>query len=341
MIRFHRRHFLLASGALLGMPLRGVAAGGSEEFDWLPTECADERYPMQLISGELHCRGRIVNVPAGKIVNNGWGEIGSRRLVGKAMKPVPERLMLTWFSFAEDQFYGGNLELPHAELTALFRAGFTEPQAGNRVTWAKVIVGMGLGGWTSVWLAGSGIVREVARAQLGAQTIEWARVIDNPDIPRAEYVRSKLRSRLSEAALAALAQHGPPVASWPRYASQFSWKVQVEGAQTAANLFARSFNGERAYYDFAIQGPQSLRGVPKLLQLTGLGRSDRRLLTTIRLDEAETLDAFDKIASGAPATSAATLRIAFATQTRVALSLDRDTQRISLSRARAEVRSLS
>jgi len=63
---------------------RGGARDG-DAFEWLPTECAHERHPMQLVSGDLDCGAdRIVNVPVNKIVNRGWGEIGSRRLVGEA-----------------------------------------------------------------------------------------------------------------------------------------------------------------------------------------------------------------------------------------------------------------
>lgn len=319
--------------------------GGAREndvFEWLPTECADKRYPMQLISGELHCgEDRVVVVPAGKIVNNGWGEIGSRRLVGNPLKPVPERLTLAWFSYAEDQFFAGTVELPHAELTDQFRAGFSQPVTGKNVTWDKIIVGMGLGGWTSVWLAGSGLVREIARARLETREIAWTRVIDNPEIRRADFVRSKLQSRLGDAALAHLVKHGPPISTWPRYSQRYRWRIVVEGLQVPQNMFIRSFNGERSFYDFARQPPEEFDIAPKHLQITWQTRRGGRLLTRVHFDEREVFAAFDQALAAASDTSTTKLRVEFATRNRVALSVESGAGLLPLTRSSVELRTLS
>jgi hypothetical protein len=310
-------------------------------FEWLPTECADERYPMQLIAGELHGGGQIVPVPTSKIVNNGWGGIGSRRIVGDQRKPVPERLTAAWFSFVEDQFFAGTLELPHAELTQLFTAGFEEPLTRRPVTWAKIIVGMGLGGWTSVWLAGSGLVHEVAGAQFEAAERDWTEVLDNPAISRAAYVRSKLNTRLSRAELEALAKHGPPVSTWPRYSLRVSWRILVGGVQVPLYMFLRSFNGDRRFYDFARQPPEQLDRVPKQMEITWLSRSGRRLLTKIRLDEVEIHDAFDQAGASDLDRSKTLLRIEYGTRHRVAITVESGDLRIPLTRSSVEVLSLA
>ena len=322
-----------------------------DRFEWLPTECADERYPMQLISGQLHCDGElepsqteapeIIPVPAGKIVNNGWGEIGSRRHVGAPRKPVPRRLTAAWFSYTEDQFFAGSLELPRAELTRLFRAGFREPPTRVWVTWSKIIVGMGLGGWTSVWLAGSGLVHEVARARFEAAELDWAQVLDNPDISRPEFIRAKLRSRLSRTELEALAKHGPPVSTWPRRWRSYRWRIVVEGVQVPLHMFLRSFNGERRFYDFARQPPEQLDRAPKAMQITWLTRSGRKLLTKIRLDEDELFGAFDEAGADQLDTCTTTLRIELGLRSRVSVTVESGEGRVALGRASAEVLSLA
>lgn len=311
-------------------------------FEWLPTECADERYPMQLISGELRCSdGDIVSVPAGKVVNNGWGEVGSRRLVGDLRKPVPQRLTAAWFSFTEDQFFAGTLELRHAELRQLFVDGFNAPVSREPVTWSKVIVGMGLGGNTSVWLAGSGLVQEVARAKFEPAQIDWAEVLDNPDIERSQFVSSKLRARLSTPELKALAAHGPPTSTWPRYSQRYRWRIRVDGIQVPLHMFVRTFNGDRRFYDFARQPPEQLDMVPKHVEITWLSRSGRKLLTNIRLDEAEIFGAFDK--SGAADLDASTtmLRVEYGNRSKVSISIESRETRIPLTRSSVEVLSLA
>jgi hypothetical protein len=313
-----------------------------DSYEWLPTECADERYPMQLISGRLRCGDEIVMVPAGKIINNGWGEVGSRRLVGSPQKGVPDRLSIAWFSYTEDQFFAGTLELPHAELAQRFRDGFQEPLTRERVTWSKIIVGMGLGGWTSVWLAGSGLVQEVARAQQEPAQLDWSLVLDNPDIQRADFVRSKLRSRLTNAENQALAKHGPPVSTWPRYALRCRWRIRVDGIQVPLYMFLRSFDGNRSFYDFARQPPEQLDAVPKSMEITWLTRGNRKLLTKIRLDEEEVFAAFEKVGATDLDTSTALLRVEYGTRSRVSISVEsRAAARIPLSRSSIEVLSLA
>lgn len=313
-----------------------------DSFEWLPTECADERYPMQLISGQLHCSdGEVVPVPAGKIVNNGWGEIGSRRLVGTPLKPVPEQLTAAWFSYTEDQFFAGSVELPQAELMQLFASGFEEPLTRAWVTWSKIIVGMGLGGHASVWLAGSGLVQEVARVQLDPAQLDWAQVLDNPDIARSEFIRSTLRARLSRAELEALAKHGPPASTWPRYSSRYRWRIVVAGIQVPLYMFLRSFNGERRFYDFARCPPEELDTVPKHIQITWLTRSGRNLLTEIRLDEAEVFRALDAAGAAALDTSSTTLRVELGARARVSILVESHATQIPLTRSSVEVLSLA
>jgi hypothetical protein len=297
---------------------------------------------MQMISGGLY-RGehRVAAVPIRKIVNNGWGEIGSRHIVlGDPFWPVPDRLSLAWFSYAEDQFFGGSVALPRAELIDLFRAGLEEPVTGESVTWNKIIVGMGLGGWTSVWLSRSGIVREVARGRVEPTEIDWIHVLDNPNIQRSDFVRSRLQSRLGDVALDHLTEHGPPVSTWTRYAQRYRWRILVEGVHAPLDMFLRSFNGERSYYEFAKQPPEELAIAPKHLQITWRERGGGRLLTRIRLDEQEVFAAFDEASAAAPAPSTIMLRVAFTSRTRVALSVESGAGELQLTRSNIEVRTL-
>lgn len=339
------RRFFLRVAAGTGLSALGAAGsaqaflGGPKKFEWLPSECADKRYPMQLISGRLlGSDGLIAQVPAGKIINNGWGEIGSRRLQGPEQKAVPERLDLSWFSFAEDRFYGGSVPLPHDLMTQLFAEGFEVPLANERDTWHKIIVGMGLGGWTSVWLAGSGLVREVAIARLEPVSIDWRRVLDNPAIERAEHVRSTLLGRLGKEEFEALARNGPPLSSWPRYARRERWRVVVAGNAVPQHIFVRGFNGERQFHDFTRSPPGVFEPIPRHVQITYLSPSGSKLLAEIGFDEAEMFGAFDRAKSAGA--EPLTLRIEMEARSRVAIALESKVGRIALQRSRVQTGSL-
>ncbi len=312
-----------------------------KRFEWLPTECADERYPMELVSGGLYgSDGLIAALPSGKTVNNGWGQIGSRHLIGAPHKPVPNSLKLSWFSYAEDQFFAGTVALPHAELTQLFERGFVGPLMGTRETWTKIIVGMGLGGWTSVWLAGGELVREVARAQLQAAQLNWALVLDNPAIERSAFIRSKLQSRLGKAELDLLARHGPPVGTWTRYAQRHRRRVVVAGVHMPLHMFLRRFNVERQFQDLAQPVPEALEAVPKHLQITWLTNNGRKQLSEIHLDESEVFGALDQAGVAASNTPPMILRVELGARSRVSMVLECQATRIPLTRARVEVSSL-
>ena len=342
---FNPRRFFLRVAASTGLSALGASGsaqafiGAPRKFEWLPTECADQRYPMQMISGQFQSSdGAIIPVPAGKIINNGWGEIGSRRLVGAPEKPVPERLELSWFSFAEDTFYGGRVPLPLDLLTKLFVEGFEQPLTHARVTWEKIIVGMGLGGWTSVWLAGSGLVREVARTRLEPVSVDWKLVLDNPGIERAEFVRSTLMKRLGTDQFEALARSGPPVSLWPRYAQRERWSLVVAGSSVPQHVFLRGFNGERQFHDFTRSPPGVFETVPKHVQITYLSPSGRKLLAEIHFDEAEIFGAFDRTrGSGA---TALTLRFEMGARSRISMALEGPASKTLLQRSRVEQSSL-
>ena len=337
-----RRTFMQAlmgvPGALFAAKAKTAQAGNSSSavFEWLPSECAHERWPMQMITGEFDCgMGRIVKIPTGKIVNNGLGEIASTRVVGERLKPVPERLSLSWFSFAEDRFYGGEVAIPTAMLIDLFRTEFIDPRDNLPASWHRIIVGMGLGGWVHVWIAGATFVREIATARLPPVEGEWRRVIDNPDLPRTDFIRSVLKRRTGEAALAELDKQGAPVEDWPRYFRKVPWTLHPDGPNAPIGMTLRHCNGERSYRDLSGTSPQATSAAPKLMQITWRNPNGKRLLTEIRFNEDEIYAAFDK--TPAPPK----LHVDYPGKMNVSLWIESGRARIPLTKPDVKVNSLS
>ncbi|MBM5571671.1 MULTISPECIES: DUF2931 family protein [Deefgea] len=326
----------------LSMP-RAVQAAldQSKKFEWLPSECADKRFPMMLVSGLLLARNDEIAavIPTGKIINNGWGEFGSIRIEGALQKPIPEHLKLTWFSFTENQFYGGSIPLPHALLRQLFEEGFATPLTRERSTWHRIIVGMGLGGWVSVWLAGDGLVREVATARLEQVSQDWSTVLNNPAIPRAEFIRSTLTKRLSQEEFTTLEKNGPPVSTWPRRARRQRWRLLVDGKADPLHIFVRSFNGERHFHEFSQSAPLVLEPIPRFVQITYLSPSGSKLMAEISIDETEIFDAFDKAKH--TATEPVTLRFTMEARSQITIALESTSSRMTLQRSRIQIGSLS
>jgi hypothetical protein len=60
------------------------AKAAVKKYDWIPTECAPEEYPVQIYKGNLlyGIKGAGVDIPDGVTVKNGWGEEGSLPIAG-------------------------------------------------------------------------------------------------------------------------------------------------------------------------------------------------------------------------------------------------------------------
>jgi len=126
-----------------------------------------------------------VYIPDHKIVNNGWAQINSTHVVGDELTPVPTKLALTWFSFAEDKFYAGNWQLPYDEIADHFEQGVTGEEPGGTITYETIIVGMAPRGEVSIWLDATGLSLEIASYQANEVDHDW-NVIEEQD--RAEYI---------------------------------------------------------------------------------------------------------------------------------------------------------
>jgi len=122
-------------------------------YEWLPTESSYENYPMRIIHGDfIFDDGTSLYIPGRKTIDNGWGEMGSIHIVGEKFKPLPTRIEISYFSFAEDKFYSGVFSLPYEKISNLFREGLRSPITGEKITYQNIIVGVAPAGEISIWL---------------------------------------------------------------------------------------------------------------------------------------------------------------------------------------------
>ncbi len=273
-------------------------------FDWLPTESAPSGYPVVILRGDLRLAdGGSVRVPAGRIMQNGWGVLGSMELVGDRRKPLPVQLSIAWFSFAENKFYSGSFDLPKEAIESLFVAGFSSPSTGKHRTYESVIVGTAPGGVVSVWLGGEGVVRFVRLLHAAESAGDWKQVLDNPEIPRDEYVGRVLSRRLTAVQLQALVSPGIPLGYWDRAAVRYNVTPMIVGGASRSSAWVNYVDGEREYLELASGGDAvaRARAAPKQFEIrwtTGAGTQSSAMIS---LDETESMLAMEKLATANPA----------------------------------------
>ncbi|MBF0304639.1 MAG: DUF2931 family protein [Alphaproteobacteria bacterium] len=274
--------------------VRGVDA--MESFKWLPTESAPREFPMEIVEAQLiFSDGTFIYMPSNKIINNGWGKIGSTHIGGQELMQVPQTLSITWFSYAEDKFYSGKFSLPQANMYELFRRGLTSPIDRKAITYSRIVVGMAPEGWVSIWLAAQGVTLEVATFKAEQANFEWAHFKRNSDILREEYVSRMLKSTLSSEQVSMISERGVPAGLYEIYATRYSWSPEVNGSILLRRMWIEALNGEVEHVQFPATRLRTSRAVPLHFDVDWTSASKRRLNAQIELDEEEAMKAFDKM----------------------------------------------
>lgn len=269
-----------------------------EKYKWLPTECAPKKYPMTILKGDLIFKnGGSIYIPEGKVLYNGWGEIGSTHVVGEEWKPVPYQLNITWFSYTEDKFYQGIFNLPHDIITSLFQKGFISPSTGKLRTYDRVMVGLAPEGEISIWLSGERVVKEVCFFQAKETKIDWAGFVDNPAITRKEYLKMILKEVLNNDEIASLKENGLPVRLWMKYRTRYPWEPTIIGKAVPTDLLMVTYNGEHEFIDYTSEKKRRLekRAIVKNFELRWTSEPKEKYFATVDFDEQEIFTSFEKL----------------------------------------------
>jgi hypothetical protein len=292
--------FFLLLAAMFMLNILTVEGGNKmDKYEWLPTESSFENFPMRIVAGDfIFNDGTSIYIPSSKIIYNGWGVIGSTHIVGDKLKPLPAKIKISWFSFAEDKFYSGAFTLPYDKITILFKKGFQSPINKKWTTYERIIVGMAPAGEMSIWLMGDGEVLLVSSFKAQETIIDWKYVTENTEFTRKTYITRVLNSSLSKDQISELSSHGVPYELLDAYRKQYSWKPEVIGSKPT-HLWLKTYNGECEFIDFVQSdvNHRTLRSVPKHIDIEWLDRFGKIYRGNITFDEKEVLQAYKKISA--------------------------------------------
>ncbi|MEO6670263.1 MAG: DUF2931 family protein [Ferruginibacter sp.] len=268
-----------------------------EKFKWFPTECAPELYPMRIIRGDfIFKNGESIYIPDSRTINNGWGEVGSIHIVGEELKPLPVRLLITWFSFTEDKFYVGNFTLPYNRILELFTQGFQHPLTGKRTTYTRIIIGMAPGGFISIWLAGNGVVIELCTFEAEETSIDWKLISEDLSKTRKEFIKERLEEVLNADEIAKISKN-IPIGLWKKYKTIYSWTLLIIGRVEIQNIWLRFYNGESQFINYKLGNRLEEFGKPvvKKIEIKWIAQSGKKYSGSVFFDEQEIFEAFKKL----------------------------------------------
>lgn len=138
-----------------------------QHFTWEAQKSGPSGYPMKMIRSTLYFKGEETGlyVPTGTSYGK-WGD-------GFANHPevthnLPDRIEVTFYSYAENQAYHGMFDLPYDMLVEQFQWGVDNPfkrLKHSQPQFSKFVVAIAPGGTVGLWIAGLGEQREVIVAQ--------------------------------------------------------------------------------------------------------------------------------------------------------------------------------
>ncbi len=277
-----------------------------DKYQWLPTESAKKDFPMQIIKGDLIFNdGNSIYIPDHRLIENGWGEIGSQHIVGEDLKPLPEIIVIAWFSFVENKFYLGEFELPIEAISKLFKNGLESPFDREQTTYKYIVVGLGLKGAISIWLSGDGVVKEVAQfnAEEADEEIDW-RHITLSDLEREQYIEKTLLQSFNgdEKRIEKARKHAAQENPWEGYRIKYDWNIDIVGTAKPLSIWLSTFNGEKEYinYEKGKACEQAERSVPQSMILNWQSPEGKKYSTDINFNTSEIFKAFDKLYTSDP-----------------------------------------
>lgn len=270
-------------------------------FKWYAVATAPREYPMEIISGTFFYKGMDagIPIPSGGTLTTGWGKSASAYVGSDEIPPLPDRVHVTFYSYAEKQVYEADFTLPYDTILAKFQQRLQdEPDKRN---YSHFILGVAPGGATSVWLGGPDVI-EVFFGQAKKIEMEPSTAFDLPFKSKEqsdEYIDNALIDSVTPEQLTHIKAHGVPIGTWARYRSLYKWSpVYKEGKPvTDLQMSADFLNGESYWIHtkFNEEFANTPKPLPLHLEFSAQATKDDNPFYVIDFEPTELMAAFEKL----------------------------------------------
>ncbi|MDN3675006.1 DUF2931 family protein [Flavobacterium branchiarum] len=148
-----------------------------EKVEWMPETGGDKSCPVEVVDGSFVSSDNHSEWISRAYLNSTWGSSSGSVVVDDKRKKVPERMRLTWFSYAEDKFFTGDFELPQKKMYDIFKKdyGSTTGMDGKEYEnkYNTLTLGFAPEGLVTLWIGGLGN-QEIGTYQAHETTVEWS-----------------------------------------------------------------------------------------------------------------------------------------------------------------------
>jgi len=279
-------------------------------FEWSASDSAPEYFAMKIISGTLRFHGNAngagTNVPGGGVISHGWGLLNSIHVTGEALKPLPDKLDISFFSYMEDQFYRGTFDLPYDTILKVFQEEEAKPKRktmdGKELpNNYKIIVGVAPGGTVAVWLRSQG-TKELFFGKAQKVDMDFAKNVfpaDNREERIAQVKKVSERESTPEV-LAAIRKNGIPFTKWADFRKTYNWAPTFAVRNPPTEVGVGFYNGEGRSFMFPLDKvfTASTKSIPKRISFSyPIATQTGNDYYIVHFDEAEIVDAFTRLSA--------------------------------------------
>ncbi len=272
-------------------------------FEWYAVATAPRDYPMEVTGGTFFYKGqdRGVYIPSGGTLTQGWGESSSAYVGGDEIPPLPDRVEVEFYSYAENEFYKAAFSLPYDEILAKFQQQLRD--APDKRNYSHFLLGIAPGGAMSVWIKGRRTI-EVYFGQ--AEKVERApsTAFDLPFKSKEQsnhYVESALAESVTPEQLEYIKTYGAPIGTWARYRHLYKWVPRYKAGKdvTDPEMPVDFLNGESYWIPthFSDEYANTPKPLPSHLEFGAKATPDTDPYYIIDFEPFELMQAAEKLAA--------------------------------------------
>ncbi len=278
-----------------------ASKSSAPKFKWSVVASAPKDYPMVISHGVFLAKGldHGFSIPSGGTLTTGWGRVASGYGVGDERPPLPDRVEVEFYSYAERQSYEASFSLPYDLILEKFRRR-AEDHPG-KLNFDTFVLGVAPGGAISVWISGPGTVevyfgqaKKIERSPSEGFGLPFKSKEQSDD-----YISKALAYSVTPAQLHKIKTEGVPVGLWSRFRNRYKWAPLFADGKPAIKkeVYMNFLNGESFYVPttFSEADINDAKPLPSSFKFRAQVTKETDAFFVVNFDAYELMEAFEKL----------------------------------------------
>lgn len=277
-----------------------ASKSSATKFKWDVVATAPKDYPMEISHGVFLAKGLNygISIPSGGTLTTGWGKYASGYGVGDEIPPLPDRVEVVFYSYAERQFYNAEFSLPYELILEKFRR---QLDVHPDEAFSGFLLGVAPGGAVSVWLKGPktievyfGQAKKIEKSPTEGFGLPFKSKNQSDD-----YITKVLVDNVSPEQLHKIKTEGVPIGIWSRFRNRYKWApLFIDGKPATKNeMYTEFLNGDSFALPtkFTEADINDAKPLPSHIRFRAQTSKEASDYFIVDFDSVELMEAFEKL----------------------------------------------